>query len=184
MISKLFFILTLCCLLLSSCFTSMHHPREPALVKNVNIDETLKITKDEIKKESISQSLGLWVLRDQVVTPAQAKTISELYLSHIDSMKIGFNIWHSSWAISNLYRFGDDAVKAELEAAYQKAKTQPERIQKRGQKKIANSHINGTKMVTGFIHAGGRAYAKRHLVVPGNKKYVQSYEEYLEKQKK
>jgi hypothetical protein len=162
----------------------MHHTQDKALVKNANIDETLKITKDEIKKESISQSLGLWVLRDQEVTPAQAKTISELYLSHIDSMKNGFNIWHASWAISNLYRFGDDAVKAELEIAYQKAKTQPERIEKKGQKKIANSHINGEKTVTGFIHAGGRSYAKRHLVVPGNKKYVQSYEEYLKKEKK
>jgi len=181
--SKSFPILTLLCLLLSSCFTSMHHTREPALVKNADIDETLKITKDEIKKENISQSLGLWVIRDQVVTPAQARTISGLYLTHIDSMKNGFNIWHSSWAISNLYRFGDDAVKAELEAAYQKAKTQPERL-KGGQKKIANSHINGEKMVTGFIHAGGRSYAKRHLVVPGNKKYVQSYQEYLDKQKK
>lgn len=184
MIPKLFFILTLFCLLLSSCFTSMHYTRDPALVKNVNIDETLKITKDEIKKENISQSLGLWVLRDQVVTPDQAKTIANLYLTHIDSMKIGFNIWHSSWAISNLYRFGDETVKAELETAYQKAKTQPERIQKSSQKKIANSHINGEKMVTGFIHAGGRAYAKRHLVVPGNKKYIQSYEEYLKKEKK
>ncbi len=133
--SKLIFILTLCCLLFSSCFTSMHHTREPALVKNVDIDETLKITKDEIKKESISQSLGLWVLRDQVVTPAQAKTIGDLYLTRIDSMKNGFNIWHASWAIANLYRFGDNAVKAELETAYQKAKTQPDRIQKKGQKK-------------------------------------------------
>lgn len=162
----------------------MHHTREPALVKNINIDESLKITKEEIKKTNISQSLGLWVLRDQIVTPAQAKTIADLYLTHIDSMKVGFNIWHSSWAIANLYRFGDDAVKAELETAYQKAKKQPERIDKKGQKKIANAHINGEKMVTGFIHAGGRAYAKRHLVVPGNKRYVQSYEEYLEKQKK
>jgi hypothetical protein len=162
----------------------MHHTREPALVKNVNIDETLKITKEEIKKESISQSLGLWVLRDQIITPEQAETISDLYLSHIDSMKIGFNIWHASWAIANLYRFGDDRVKANLETAYQKAKLQPERIEKKGQKKIANSHINGEKMVTGFIHAGGRSYAKRHLVVPGNKKYIQSYEAYLKKEKK
>jgi len=161
----------------------MHSTREPALIKNVDVDETLKISKDEMQKESISQSLGIWILRDQVVTPAQAHTIADLYLSHIDSMKSDFNIWHSSWAIANLYRFGDDAVKKELEIAYQKAKKQPERI-KGNTKKIANSHINGQKMVTGFIHAGGRSYAKRHLVVPGNKKYVQSYEEYRKKQKK
>jgi hypothetical protein len=170
------------CLMLSSCFLSMHYRREPALVKNVNMDETLKIARDEMQKKSGSQGLGIWVLRDQVVTPAQARTISELYLSHIDSMTSDFNIWHSSWAIANLYRFGDDAVKTELESAYQKAKKQPERI-KGNTKKIANSHINGKKIVTGFIHAGGRAYAKRHLVVPGNKRYVQSYEEYRKTQK-
>ena len=107
-----------------------------------------------MQKQSISQGLGIWVLRDQVITPAQAKTISELYLSKIDSMKSDFNIWHSSWAIANLYRFGDNAVKAELETAYQKAKKQPERIKKRNTRKIANSHINGNRTVTGFIHAG------------------------------
>jgi len=160
----------------------MHSSREPALVENVNIDESLKIARDEIQKESISQSLGIWVLRDQVVTPGQARTIAYLYLTSIDSMKKAFNIWHASWAISNLYRLGDGAVKAELEIAYQIAKKQPERL-KGGQAKIANTHINGEKIVTGFIHGGGRAYAKRHLVVPGNKKYIQSYEEYREKQK-
>lgn len=113
----------------------MHHTREPALVKNVNIDESLKITKDEIKKTNTSQSLGLWVLRDQIVTPEEAKTIADLYLTHIDSMKVGFNIWHSSWAIANLFRFGDEAVKAELQTAYQKAKTQPERIEKKDKRK-------------------------------------------------
>ncbi len=182
---RLFFIFSTfyLCLVLSSCFTSMHHTRAPALVKNVDIDESLKIARDEMQKENISQSLGIWVLRDQVVTPAQAHIISDLYLTHIDSMKSPFNIWHSSWAISNLYRFGNEEVKTELEKAYQKAKLQPERL-KGGIKKIANSHINGEKMVTGFIHIGGRSYAKRHLVVPGNKKYVQSYEEYKKQEKK
>lgn len=161
----------------------MHYTREPALVKNVDMEQSLKIAKDEIQKKDIGQALGIWVLRDQVVTPEQAKTISELYLSQIDSMKSGFNIWHSSWAIANLYRFGDDAVKAELETAYQKAKKQPDRLEK-GQKKLADSHITGEKIVTGFIHFGGRAYAKRHLVVPGNKKYLQSYGEYHKKEKK
>jgi hypothetical protein len=177
------FLLPLACLFLNSCFLSMHFSQKPALVRNVNIDETLKVSRDEMKKQSISQGLGLWVLRDQVVTPAQAHTISELYLTHIDSMKSDFNIWHSSWAIANLYRFGDAAVKAELETAYQKAKKQPERI-KGKTRKIADSHINSDRIVTGFIHAGGRAYAKKHLIAPGNKRYLQSYEEYLKTQEK
>ncbi|MGZ3929927.1 MAG: hypothetical protein ACXVPQ_10660 [Bacteroidia bacterium] len=180
---KLFFILPLICVMLSSCFTSMYSTREPALVKNADIDETLKVSKDEMQKQGISQGLGLWVLRDQVVTPAQARIISELYLSRIDSIKSEFSIWHSSWAIANLYRFGNEAVKAELETAYQKAKKQPERLSG-NTKKYAESHINGEKMVTGFIHAGGRYYAKRHLVVPGNRRYIQSYEDYHKTQKK
>ena len=170
-------------LLLTSCFTSMYHSREPALVENVNIDETLKIACDEMEKDGMSQALGIWVLRDQIVTPEQAKTVADLYLTHIDSMTIPFNVWHSSWAISNLYRLGDDSVKVQLADAWQKAKVQPQRL-KGGTRKIANSHINGDKIVTGFIHAGGRAYAKRHLVVPGNKRYVQSYEEYRARQEK
>ncbi len=160
----------------------MYSTREPALVENVDINETLKITKDEIQKEGIGQSLGIWVLRDQVVTSQQARTISQLYLGRIDSMQKAFNIWHASWGISNLYRLGDSTVKAELEVAYQKAKVQPLRL-KGGQRKIADSHVNGKKIVTGFIHGGGRAYAKKHLVVPGNKKYLQSYEAYKVKQK-
>ena len=181
--ARLFLIFSAFCLLLSSCFTSMYTTREPALVANVDIDESLKIAKDEIQKKDISQALAIWVLRDQVVTAKQARIIADLYLTHIDSMKSGFNIWHSSWAISNLYRFGDEAVKAELETAYQKAKKQPDRL-KGGQKKIANAHINGEQITTGFIHVGGRYYARGHLVVPGNKKYIQSYEEYRKKQKK
>lgn len=179
---KRLLILSTLCLFLNSCFLSLHHRRKPALVRNVNMDETLKISTDEIQKHNMSQSLGLWVIRDQIVTPAQAKIISGLYLSKIDSMRSDFNIWHSSWAISNLYRFGDDAVKAELETAYQKAKKQPERIQRKGTRRLANRHINGRKTVTGFIHAGGRSYAKRHLVVPENKRYLQSYEEYRKTQ--
>jgi hypothetical protein len=155
-----------------------YHTREPALVKNVDVDETIKVAKAEMQKKDISQSMGIWVLKDQVVTPKQAREIADLYLSNIDSMKIEFNIWHASWAISNLYRLGDKAVKAELEIAYQKAKKQPDRIVDSGIKDIANQHINGEKLTTGFIHFGGQSYAYDHLVVPGNRKYIQSYEEY------
>jgi hypothetical protein len=180
---KSFLIFVLFCLLFSSCFTSQYYTREPALVQNVDIDQSIKIATTQIEKTDMNQGLAIWVLRDQVVTPAQARTIAKLYLTHIDSMKSGFNIWHSSWAISNLYRLGNDAVKAELETAYQKAKEQPEKL-KGWEKGAANSHINGEKITSGFIHVGGRYYARGHLVVPGNKKYLQSYEEYVKKQKK
>lgn len=180
--SRSLFILPVLCLFLSSCFTSMYHSQKPALVKNVNIDESIKVSRDEMNKKGIGEGLGIWVLRDQVVTSAQARTIADLYLTHIDSMKSSFIIWHSSWGIANLYRLGSDSVKAELEAAYQKAKKQPDRMEK--DKGIANAHINSEKLVTGFIHVGGRSYAHRHLVVPGNRKYLQSYEEYRKKEEK
>jgi len=122
-------------------------------------------------------------LRDQIVTPEQAREIARLYLIHIDSMKSDFNVWHTSWAISNLYKLGDAAVKAELEVAYQKAIKQPDRLTGLI-KNAANNHINNEKIFTGFIHGGGMFYAHGHLVVPGNKDFLQSYEEYREKEKK
>lgn len=168
--------------LLSACATLISDKQEPALIKNVDIDETIKIARDEIKKRDMGQGLAIWVLRDQKVTPAQAAVISELYMNEIDNMTSEFNIWHASWAISNLYRLGNDSVKNVLETAYQKAKLQPERME--GDfKGAAEDHINGIKLTTGFIHFGGQAYAYGHLVVPGNDKYVQSYEEYLQQEK-
>lgn len=171
----LLFMLPVC--MLSSCF--IYSKREPALVKNMDVDQTIRVARDEMQKTGMGQSLGIWVLRDQVVTPKQAKEISDLYLAHIDSMTSPFNIWHSSWAISNLYRLGDTTVKSVLATAYQKAKQQPERLEGEVQS-IAEDHINGKKPVTGFIHLGGLFYAYGHVVAPGNKKYLQSYEEYRE----
>jgi hypothetical protein len=164
---------------LQSCF--IYSTQAPALVKNVDVDQTLEVAKREMTKTDISQSMGIWVLKDQVVTPQQARTIAQLYLDHIDGMTIGFNIWHASWAIANLYRLGSTEVKAELETAYQKAIIQPERLEG-DMKETANDHINGKKLVTGFIHVGGLAYAYGHLVVPGNNKYIQSYQDYLDQE--
>jgi hypothetical protein len=176
-------IIALSGILMTSCMTSVYPTQQPAMVDNVDIDETIKIAVVEMEKDGMSKSLGIWVFRDQEITTEQAKLTSELYLHHIDRMSMPFNIWHASWAISNLYRHGNDEVKAELEVAYQKAKLQPLRL-KGFLKNIAERHINGEKISTGFVHAGGRAYAKRHLVVPGNNMYVQSFDEYLEKQRK
>lgn len=170
-------------ILLNSCY--IYNTQEPALVKNVDVDQTLKVAKDEMKKTDMAQSMGIWILKDQIVTPQQAKLISELYLTNLDRIVTPFNIWHAAWAISNLYRLGDDAVKAELETAYQIAKKEPDRISDDDDfKGAAMDHINGPKLTTGFIHFGGMSYAYDHLVVPGNKKYIQSYEEYRAREEK
>jgi hypothetical protein len=170
-------------LLLNSCF--IYNTREPALVKGVDVDQTLLVARDEMKKTDMAQSMGIWILKDQVVTPSQAKQISELYLSTLDRIVSPFNIWHAAWAISNLYRLGDEAVKAELKTAYEIAKKEPDRISDEDDfKGAAIDHINGKKLTTGFIHVGGLTYAHDHLVVPGNKNFIQSYQEYLQREEK
>lgn len=171
------------CMLLSSCY--IYNTREPALVKNVDIDQTILVAIDEMKKTDMAQSMGIWIMKDQVITPQQAKLIADLYITNLDRIVSPFNIWHAAWAISNLYRFGNEAVKAELEKAYQIAKNEPNRISDDDDfKGAAIDHINGEKMTTGFIHVGGMSYAYEHLVVPGNKKFIQSYEEYKAREEK
>jgi hypothetical protein len=170
-------------LALSGCFPYQYYSRRPALVRGVDMKQSLQVAADEMQKPNIGQGLSIWVLRDQFVTPEQASEISKLYLDHIDGMNSDFNIWHTSWAIANLYKLGDPAVKAELETAYQKAIKQPERLTGLF-KSAANAHINNEKITTGFIHIGGVSYARGHLVVPGNKKFLQSYEEYRQKEAK
>jgi hypothetical protein len=38
--------------------------------------------------------------------------------------------------------------------------------------------VNGDKMYMGDAHWGGRAFAKKHIVIPGNKQYLQSFEQF------
>ncbi len=164
-------------LLLSACTPFQYYVREPALVEGVDMEQSLQVAADEIKKEGIEQGLSIWVLRDQFVTPEQARTIAGLYLETIDDMKSDFNIWHTSWAIANLYKLGDEPIQAELEEAFQKATKQHERLTGWVRDSTDNL-VNGDEIVSGFIHVGGEFYAHGHLVVPGDKKYIQSYEEY------
>ena len=104
-------------LALGGCFPYQYYSRGPALVRGVDMEQSLQVAADEMQKPGIGQGLSIWVLRDQFVTPEQASEISKLYLDHIDGMNSDFNIWHTSWAIANLYKLGDSAVKAELETA-------------------------------------------------------------------
>ncbi len=168
---------------LSGCFPFEYYVRGPALVTGVDMQQSIQVAADQIEKEGMEQGLSIWVLRDQHITPEQAREVGRLYLERIDGMKSDFNIWHTSWAIANLYRLGDEPIKAELEVAFQKATQQPARLTG-WVKDSAENHINGEKITSGFIHIGGEFYAHGHLVVPGDKKYLQSYEDYRQKQKK
>jgi hypothetical protein len=159
----------------------VYYDQKDVLVNGINIDETLKIARNELKKDTYDSVLGVWVIRDQVFTTSQAEEISKLYFENIDKLKIEFSIWHLSWAVSNIYRNGNDEIKMVMNDAYLDAKKRPDSLKQF--KKIADMHINGEKIYMGDIHDLGKAYAHSHIIAPGNKDYLQYYDEY-EKQLK
>ena len=169
-------------LLFFNCFPYVYFDRTKVLLENVDVDQTLCISEVELKEGGFDSILTLWALRDQIITPEQAQRISDQYFSYIDNLDTEFGIWHLAWAISNFYRWGSDEVKSVLENAYLDAKKRPEKL--KDFKKIANEHINGDKVYCGDIHDLGRYYTQTHIIVKGNKKYVQSFNEYLERKKK
>ena len=142
------------------------------LIKGVDIEQTLVIAEQELKRGRFASVLTLWGIRDQVYTEAQAQRVSYLYFQYIDTRKDYFNVWHFTWAISNIYRNGNAAVRAELELAYQDAK---ERAKAAGgwADGLANSDI-----LMGDIHPPARHFVQTHVVAPGTSRYLQSLEDY------
>ncbi len=75
----------------------------------------------------IGTVLTIWAMRDQILTGPQAEKISALYFKHIDRIDSEkqkartFSVWHLTWAISNMYRLGDETVQQALEDAYKDA---------------------------------------------------------------
>jgi len=151
------------------------HDRSEVLIEGVDIDQTLPIARYELRDGGIGSVLGVWVIRDQRFTPAQAAAINELYLTHIDSLHRRFNIWHLTWAVSNIYRHGSDSVKRAIEPSYSDAVS---RAREMGG--IVDRHVNGDSLWMGDAHGGGRRYAHKHMVVPGNVDYLQSKQEFFE----
>jgi hypothetical protein len=160
----------------TGCLRYLTHDRSKVLLPGVDIDQTMKIAAIELDKGTLGCVLGVWVMRDQTVTPDQAARISDLYFSHIGSLKQSFNIWHLTWAIADFYDNGDDATRIALQKAYEDAK---KRAKSSGG--LADKFVNGDKVYMGDAHFLGRRYAETHVVVPGNPKYLQSFEEYLAK---
>jgi hypothetical protein len=66
--------------------------------------------------------------------------------------------------------------------AYRDARERPEDL--KTFKKVATEHVNGEKIYMGDIHGAARSFARSHVVVPGNKSYLQSLDEYREKKAK
>jgi hypothetical protein len=168
-------------ILVSGCLPYIYHERHSVLIPGIDIDQTLDVAEAELQEPGGASVLTIWAMRDQIVTPAQAARISDVYLAHIDEVDDpetparSFQVWHLTWAVSNLYRLGSDGVKTNLEPAYRDAASRVEALDM----KVAHIHFSGEKLYMGDAHGGGRAYANSHLVVPGNKDYLQSFDEYV-----
>lgn len=160
--------------ILSGCVTS--NP-ERVILKGVDIDQTLRVAEDELENRRLGSVLTLWAVRDQEISPDQAREISRLYFEHVNDLTRIFNIWHLTRGISNLYRSGSDSVRAILSTAYNDAKERVAALDH----KVADVHFGAEKIYRGDVHLLGRGYSRNHMVVPGNRRYLQSYKEYLSK---
>lgn len=170
------FIIIAILLLLNGCMRYLTHNRNEVLLEGVDIDQTLKVAalKMNQRQGDMGASLPIWVIRDQNISPAQAQEISRLYYLHIGTLRKKFDIWHLTWAISDFYRLGNDSVKVVMQDAYTDATKRAKTL-----KGIADKMANGDKLYMGDAHSGGRAFAKKYVVVPGKKGYLQSYDEYV-----
>jgi hypothetical protein len=155
------------------CMRYLTQNRAEVLLDGIDMDQTLKISKFEMERINgkFGASLPIWVIRDQQITPKQALIIKELYLKNSDKIRGKFDIWHLTWAISNIYRQGDDSVKAVLKEVVKDARKKAHETNK-----IAIKMVDSTeKMFLGDAHFIGRGYAQKHIVVPNNRDYLQSY---------
>lgn len=166
-----------------NCLPYVYHARERVLVSGIDVDATLEIARTELEEGGFDATLTLWAIRDQFVSVEHAKTASALYFKYIDQIAAekdkataAFGVWHFSWAISNLYRNGDDSIKAALEDAYREARKRAAGLTTF--KDVAVEHVNGREIYMGDFHAAARAYARSHIVAPGVKGYLQSLDEY------
>lgn len=180
--NKITFLIISAVIMALSCMRYLTNDRGEVLLDDIDLDQTLKVATMEMKLQngSFGTSLPLWVIRDQYFDPIQTNIVKNLYLEYIDKLEKNFDVWHLTWAISNIYRLGDDSVKMVLEDIIGDVR---ERSLTAGKISIKMSDQN-EKIFMGDAHGGGRGYAKKHIVVPGNEKYLQSFEDYLSKKKR
>jgi hypothetical protein len=161
--------------------------QQAVLINGIDWVTTMRIAEEELTRDLATAELTIWAIRDQVISPATAKKISSLYLNNISRLydakpvaMIDSNhaVWHFAWAISNLYRNGNDEVKAALQSAYDDALTRPETLPRF--RLIAIDNVLGDQILMGDAHNMARSFVRKHVVVPGNPDYIQNYEEYVE----
>jgi hypothetical protein len=167
----------------SSCiaFKYVYFEQGMVLLPGIDVDKSLDIAELKLRLGGFDSILGLWALRDQIITPPEAERINSLYLKYIGTIDNEFGVWHLAWAVSNFYRLGNDDVKEKLKSSYEDAIKRPGTLKQFG--KIADEHINGKKIYMGFIHDLGKSFAHSHLIVPGNKEFLQSFDDFVRKSK-
>lgn len=178
------FALTLAATVLSVLFSAgcyMYQDRSKVLLAGIDMDQSLDVAAAELAENRFGTVLGVWALRDQKLNAYQAERVSRMYFQHIDRIDSdaqknrGFSVWHLTWAIADMYRLGNADVKWALQLAYEDAGRRVQALDRN----IAHKMYDGDRMYLGDAHFGGRAYAQKHLVVPGNPDYLQSKEEYF-----
>ncbi|ERP39132.1 hypothetical protein [Chitinivibrio alkaliphilus] len=164
-------------LFLSSCMRYMTHERQEARVEHIDISQTLLVAEQMMQSTDRRNSLVFWVIKDQELTAEEAARIGELYFTYKDNIETSFDQWHFTWAIANMYRLGDSAVQHELSYAYADALQWAQDLGRRGKRATRD-----TTIYMGDAHSGGRLFARRHIVAPGNDSYLQSAEEYFRRE--
>ncbi len=164
---------------MTGCAIYIDHSREAIQIPHIDVDGSLDVAELELEKGVV---LGLWALKDQVITPAQARRVSAMYFANVDSVIEGnarlmeFNVWHITWAIANLYRHGDEDVRAELEQAHDDALHRAQMLDL----PVATLHTSGDRIYMGDFHGFAHQYAVNHVVAPGNPEYLQCFEQYID----
>jgi hypothetical protein len=146
-----------------------------AEIEHIDIDETLKVAVYELEEGGRDEALTIWAIRDQQITEEQAEQISELYFEYTKAMKDKYSLWHFTWAISNFYRNGDETIQEILQEAYDDAKEKATLTNS-----IADKYVNGNKIYMGHMHGIAHRYARNHVIAPGNERYRQSFDDYLD----
>ena len=174
-----------------TCTSSMPYvsfdDQTPVLIEGIDWDATLQVAEAEFARELSTSELPIWGIRDQIITPQIAARISVLYFDNIEMLYdtepftlLDWNhaVWHFAWAIANLYRNGDSAVRQELQLAYEDALTRPETLGRYTH--IAIDHIRNDVVVMGDIHTPAHSRMQQLIVAPGNPDYLQSYQDYVD----
>jgi hypothetical protein len=166
---------------------AFHDNQQAVLIDGIDFDTTMQIARNELKSKYATAELTIWAIRDQEIPQYIAAQVSQLYFEYIEGLYnseavaiIDWNhaVWHFSWAISNMYRNGDEQIKETLQQAYDDALKRPQTLKRF--RLVAVDHIVGDRVTMGDMHERARQYAQSHIVVPDNLDYIQNYQQYLD----